>query len=145
MDIVNTINELYYQMTLYELRLLNKNPNWGNVSYNSRMYLDLIAYQQNCTVSFLAKALNISKPAVTMKVNELVRQGLVTKTQSTADKRVYYLHVNREERERIHSFDEWMALADARVRERFSEREREVFCQILYEVSGCLAAGGTNE
>ena len=87
MNLRDSLNRLYYNMTIYDVRYVNRSIT-GNLSYNSIMYLDIIAYQDNCTVSSIAETLGISKPAVTKKVNELIRLGHVVKTQSGKDKRV---------------------------------------------------------
>ena len=47
--------------------------------------------QGECTVSTLANTLHITKSAVTIKVNELERLGMVTKTRSETDRRVIQL------------------------------------------------------
>ena len=72
MNLRDSPNRLYYNMTIYDVRYVNRSIT-GNLSYNSIMYLDIIAYQDNCTVSSIAETLGISKPAVTKKVNELIR------------------------------------------------------------------------
>lgn len=95
MNLRDSLNRLYYNMTIYDVRYVNRSIT-GNLSYNSIMYLDIIAYQDNCTVSSIAETLGISKPAVTKKVNELIRLGHVVKTQSGKDKRVYYLRASDE-------------------------------------------------
>ena len=87
MNLRDSLNRLYYNMTIYDVRYVNRSIT-GNLSYNSIMYLDIIAYQDNCTVSSIAETLGISKPAVTKKVNELIRLGHVVKTQSGKDLRV---------------------------------------------------------
>ncbi|MEG2923420.1 MAG: MarR family transcriptional regulator, partial [Oscillospiraceae bacterium] len=77
MTIANAVNQFYFDMNLNELRLMAKSKVFPAITYNSLMYLDIIAYKDNCTVSFLADAFNVAKSAVTLKINELIRQGLV--------------------------------------------------------------------
>ena len=90
MKLQQAILQFYYDATLHELRLMNENTLYPDISYHSLLYLDLIAYRENCTASYLAQALHVSKPAVTANINELIAQGLVVKTQSRDDRRVNY-------------------------------------------------------
>ena len=71
MDLQETLNRYFYNQTINELRLMNESASGLNLSYNSLLYLDIISYMPQCTVSTLACALHISKSAVTMKVAEL--------------------------------------------------------------------------
>jgi len=87
----NALNQYFYTMTINELQLMNTKFHSLNITYNSLLYLDIISYTKNCTTTFLAQSLRISKSAVTIKVNELVKQGLIIKQQSEDDKRVFYL------------------------------------------------------
>lgn len=91
MELAQALRRFYYEMTLTELRLMNENQLYPDISYNSLLYLDLISDMERCTVSALAEALHVTKAAVTMRVNELIRRGLVVKTQSETDRRVNYL------------------------------------------------------
>ena len=54
MNLRDSLNRLYYNMTIYDIRYVNRSIT-GNLSYNSIMYLDIIAYQDNCTVSSIAE------------------------------------------------------------------------------------------
>ena len=84
-DLRDVLNRYYYDATVCDLRHLSKTGQ-GELSYNSVMYLDVISYQEEmlqegCTVGSLAKTLRISNSAATMKVQELVRLGLVERAQ----------------------------------------------------------------
>ena len=96
MSIVEEINEFYYRMAIYELEMMNGTDYYHGLSYNSLLYLNIIDQMEACTVSKIAEILHITKSAVTVKVNELVKQGLVVKEQSTEDKRVFYLRLNED-------------------------------------------------
>lgn len=81
-------------MALYELRVLNQKDYYKGFSYNSILYLNVISQMESCTTGKLAQALQISAPAATSKVNELIKQGAVIKTQSEDDKRVFYIKIH---------------------------------------------------
>ena len=131
MNIYNAVKEFYYEMTVKELQQLNKRESGKNITYNSIMYLDIISYKEKCTVSSLAQLLNISKSAVTIKVNELISQGLVCKTQSQEDKRVFYLSVSPEIWEEGQKQNNAFAGAIKKLKQDFSMQELETFCKVL--------------
>lgn len=131
MILKDAVNHFFYTMTVNELQLMSEKFQSLNITYNSLLYLDLIAYTPNCTVTFLSQTLRISKPAVTMKVNELVRQGIVEKRQSEEDKRIHYLVLNEELRKIYDCYDRAMYQAISRANEQYSPEEQEIFCKIL--------------
>ncbi len=92
----NGLDKLYLNMALNKLYLLNSNLNSISLTHNSLLYLDLIYQNTNCTVSLLAKALGVTKSAVTLKIKEFERQGLIEKIQSSEDKRIFYLSLKDE-------------------------------------------------
>lgn len=130
MKLVDTVNNFYYEMTINELKLVG-NGQYPEITHNSRLYLDVIAYTPQCTVSYLAKVMNISKPAVTLKINELIRHGHVVKTQSETDRRINYLAVSPEYMESCHRIDRWMLLALQTVENKHSQEEILAFCSVL--------------
>lgn len=131
MNMLDTINRFYYDMALNELDLMNQNTQYPDVSYNSMLYLDLIAYKEGCTASYLAQALHISKPAVTAKVNELIRQGYLERLQSDEDRRVHYLKVKPQVAQLYKTYDRKTLYAISRMRQEYSEEELELFCKIM--------------
>ena len=128
----DTLNQYYYDTTVCDLRQLSRTGG-GELSYNSIMYLDVISFQQceGCTVSSLAKTLHITNSAATIKVNELVKLGLVQKTRSETDRRVVYLRVTGIVADRLKSYDSPFERAAQAVEQRFKPDEIEVFCSIL--------------
>lgn len=77
MELRKALDTFYYSTALCDLRLMNKQFVDENITYNSLLYIKLI-YTMNgtCTASKLAELLHVSKPGVTLKLNELLRQGL---------------------------------------------------------------------
>lgn len=68
----------------------------GNLSVNQFMYLDAISRFKDATISELAREMNLAKPTVTNAVNFLVAGGYIDKVQSSGDKRVFYIRLNRK-------------------------------------------------
>lgn len=131
MNPTKAIDRLYYNILLNELRMMNENTLYHNITYNSLLYLDLISYTENCTVSFLANALHVAKSSVTLKVNELMRQGLVEKKQSQLDRRVYFLTVQPEILEEFKKLDQAAYYAVEQVQKQYKPEEIDRFCEML--------------
>ena len=131
MDLVKTMDRLYYDMVLAELQMMHDDELAEKITYNSLLYLDLIVYKKNCTVTYLANALHISKSAVTIKVNELVKQGIVEKIQDEDDKRIHYIQAVPHIAEKFRKFDRKANVAAQRMEQEFSQKELEQFCKML--------------
>ena len=133
MDLRDSLNRYYYDVTVSDLRQLSRTGE-GELSYNSIMYLDVIAYQRaqgTCTVSTLANTLHITRSAVTIKVNELERLGLVTKTRSETDRRVVQLDVTPQVFQSLRAYEAPFQRAVRLVEARFSPEQIADFCAIL--------------
>lgn len=145
MKLKNAISKFYFDMTINELRLMNSNISYPNITYNSLLYLDIITYKEKCTVSFLADALNVSKSAVTLKINELIKQGFVIKTKSTDDKRINYLTVKQEVIDETKIYDTMLYKAINSIEKDYSSQEVELFCDMLQLISKCFSEEYRNE
>ncbi len=134
MFLQNTLNQFFYTMTINELQLMNEKFQSLNVTYNSLLYLDIIAYSDQCTTTFLAQSLHISKSAVTIKINEMVKQGLITRHQSEADKRVFYLKLNEDIADIYRKYDKALYKAIEVADKTYSKQELETFCKIMSDI-----------
>ena len=122
MELRRALDSFYYSTALCDLRLMNRQFIDENITYNSLLYLELIyAMDGRLTASKIAEMLCVSKPAVTLKINELIRQGLVVKTPDPKDRRQNLLSINEE--------------AVKKIAEMFSEEDIEKFCQMLNVLS----------
>ncbi len=136
MELRKSLDKFYYSTALCDLRLMNRQFVDENITYNSLLYIELI-YTMNgtCTVSKLADLLNVSKPGVTLKVNELLRQGLITKTPDPEDKRKNYLSVNDDAVPQYKVFRRQDSEAIMRITDRFTPEEIGKFCEMLDIIS----------
>lgn len=130
MDLKKTMNRFYFDMVVNELRLANYNS-YQSVTYNSLLYLDIIAYKEKCTVSYIADILHVAKSAVTLKVKELEKLGLVKKIQSSEDKRVHYLEVNETLLEEYKAYDRVLNGALDEVEKKYSAAELKILFDML--------------
>ena len=96
-----------------------------------------IIYTMNgtCTVSKLAEMLHVSKPGVTAKVNELLRQGVITKTPAPEDKRKHYLAINDKAISQYKFYRKQNMKAIKRITESFTTEEINQFCKMLDMIS----------
>ena len=136
MSLRKALDTFYYSTALCNLRLMNKQFVDKNITYNSLLYIELI-YTMNgaCTASKLAELLNVSKPGITLKLNELLKQGLITKTPDPNDRRKNYLTVNEETIPQYKVFRRQDSEAVNRINEHFTPEEIDKFCKMLDIIS----------
>lgn len=77
----------------------------------------------------------MSKPGVTLKLNELLQQGLITKTQDPNDKRKNYLSVNDDAIPQYKVFRRQDSETIKRITDRFTQKEIDKFCEMLNIIS----------
>ncbi|MGZ4857124.1 MAG: MarR family winged helix-turn-helix transcriptional regulator, partial [Methanobacteriaceae archaeon] len=56
-------------------------------------YIELINKNEGISVSELSKTLNVKKSTVSIAINQLIELRILTKIQSSTDKRVYFLQL----------------------------------------------------
>lgn len=135
MNTLDEMNYFYYHMSLYELQIMNGNDYYHGLSYNSILYLNVIAQMEECTVSKVAEALNITKSAVTIKINELMKQGAVIKTQSTQDKRMFYIRISPDMEKNFLIYDQMFIDVVEKLKTQYSEEQLNLFNEILHSIS----------
>lgn len=127
------LTTFYYSSALCNLHLMNHSTDADNsLSYNSLLYLELIhSMDGHCTASRIADLLGISRPAVTLKVNDLIRKGLVTKTKNPDDGRSNLLAVNEENVPRFRVYRKMDNNAVEKILDNFSHEDVQKFCRML--------------
>ena len=136
MDLRKALDAFYYSSALCDLRLMNRSFVDESVTYNSLLYLELIyTLEGRATASQLADMLHVSRPGVTLKINELIRQGLVTKTVDPEDRRKNYLSVNEDAMPKYKVYRRQDNEAVERIRSRFTPEEIDRFCEMLNIIS----------
>ena len=131
MDIRTATNRFCKEYCLNELKLMNSNKFNGKITYNSLLYLDLISYNPNCTVSYIADSLNIARSSVTIKIIELEKLGLVVKHQSEHDKRVFYLSLSNMVVDIFDKDNNSLMKAAKEIESKFSKHEIDVYFEML--------------
>lgn len=139
MEFTDAMNYFYYRTSVSELRWLNEDDR--SITYNSMLYLNVIAYTQDCTVSKLAEIVRITKPAVTIKVNELEKRGFVVKERSLEDRRVIYLRLSPSMAELYGMYDRLGISTELELRKKYSEQELSLFSVMLRDVANATMEG----
>lgn len=127
MDLVKEINDFYYHMALYELQVMNGNDYYNGLSYNSLLYINVMEQMEECTVSKMADVL---------KINELVKQGVVVKKQSEKDKRVYFLELSPHMEQIVGVYDQVFYKIERELKEKYPQEQLEMFGDVLKTISG---------
>ena len=134
MTLPEALNYYHYRSSIDELRWLN-GGDYNGITYNSMLYLNVIANTPDCTPSKLADMVRITRPAVTIKVNELVKRGFVVKEPSAEDKRIVYLRLNEQMREQYRAYYQHGVLAEKLMLAKYSERETELLARMLMDIA----------
>ncbi len=129
------ISKFFYDMTLSELQRMKKSALFGRLSYNSLLYLDLIDMTPHCTVSRLAALLQVTKSAVTIKVGEMQKLGLVDKIRSQDDKRVFYLRIKPEIEAEYRTYNRALMRGVKAVEKKYAKKDIDLFCAIFSDFS----------
>lgn len=107
----------------------------GNMSYRDIMFINLIMFMDNCTVSKLADMLNISKPAVTVRVNQLIEKGIVIKQKSKLDERVNILMISPQVYTTYGEEDRRINHALTKLCEEYPPEDVERFAEMMNSLS----------
>jgi DNA-binding MarR family transcriptional regulator len=135
MDFPQLMDYLFYRGSVGELRMLNNHDYTRGISYHSMLYLNVIAYERECTVSKLAELLHITTSAAVIKVGELVRQGLVEKVRSLDDGRVHHLRLTQKTLEIYEQYSRISAETHSYLLSKYTGAELDIFNKILREVA----------
>lgn len=137
--------QFFHDMTLNELRLMNRQITDQNITYNTFLYYDLVAtHQGEYTASQIADLLHVSKPAVITKVNEMIKLGYLYKKQSTTDKRVYYLFAHEDGVRDEFLYQKMDHGVVEALMEKYSKSDLETFCDIMYDIGALYLNKGEN-
>ena len=113
------------------LKELNRAHNNLDVSYQDLLYMDIIYFHPDTTVSYIAEALNIAGTAVTVRLNRMEKNGWITRTRSESDRRQYIISLTGEAMAMYREYeDEWSAKMDA-LCEKYSESKVDEFLDML--------------
>ncbi|MGL5382023.1 MAG: MarR family winged helix-turn-helix transcriptional regulator [Culicoidibacterales bacterium] len=116
-------------MDLDEFNTIKNSDLGEQLSYSNIVLIYIINHYEQVTASELAKHLNVSKPAITQKINELEKLGMVVKTRSQTDKRIVYLSLSDQLKQTASQAK--MATVIDVVDQHFSAEKKAIFEEIL--------------
>lgn len=129
MNLRESFFHLYHGLNALEFQTNSKKS--GDLTYRDLMYINLIMFMDDCTVTKLAEIMNISKPAVTMRVNRLIEQGIIIKQKSREDERVNILMLSPATYARFGENDKRINHALAKICEEFPPEDVKVFAKMM--------------
>lgn len=135
MSIVDAINSFYYRMSINELKIMNEGDAYSKLPYNSVLIINIIEQIPDCTISKLARALCVTKSAVTIRVNELCAKGVVLKKQSETDKRVFILSLSDDMKKYISTYDRVLCDVENQLRRKYTSEQLQFFIEILNTIN----------
>ena len=133
-----TLKKYYHNKAIAELCWFQSLRSSPDITYHDQLYLDIIsAHNGEFTASQMADLLNVARPAVTQKINALVKKGYVERTRSTHDKRIYYLSVVTKPEFSL-PYDELDKVIYKNLCTHYTENELEKFCDTLSVLSDAI-------
>lgn len=94
LELVESMDELSDLMRKFQTQLLS--GDLKQYTLRQLYYIELINKNEGISVSEIAKRLEVKKSTVSVAINQLIELGIVTKIQSSTDKRFYYLQLTQK-------------------------------------------------
>jgi len=94
-EVVRTAFNRFLKMYFNSSREVYEEINFKEITGKQFKYLKLIRKHDKSTYSELAELFCISKPTLTETINKFLDAGLVQKTRSSEDQRVYYISLTK--------------------------------------------------
>ena len=107
----------------------------GGTSYRDIMLINIIMFMNDCTVSKIADLLNVSKSAITVRVNKLTEQGMILKQKNVNDGRSSILTAAPKVYTLYRDEDKSINYALTKICESYSLEEIKLFSTMLDDLS----------
>ncbi len=138
--LIKALNKITHDTALYELKRLYSHDKKSELSYHDTLYLNIIESHPNkYTSSQIADLLNITRPSVTEKINQLCKKGYILRTQSETDKRVFYLSINPNSPKDYEIVASYENEVERSILEKFGHEKVDVFCEMVEYLSDILS------
>ncbi len=119
------------EIEIHDYKIQTQSYFLSKLSYSTRKYLTILSFSEHNTISDIAKMLGLTKAAVTLKMNELEKQGLIIREQSEKDKRVYYIRVPQIVKDAWEESDAIFEKITSKCEKKFSDTELNCFFKVL--------------
>jgi DNA-binding MarR family transcriptional regulator len=91
LELVESMDKLSALMRKFQTQL--RTGDLKEYTLRQLYYIELIDKNEGTSVSELAKTMDVKKSTVSVAINQLIDLGIVTKIQSSDDKRFYFLQL----------------------------------------------------
>lgn len=91
LELVESMDKLSTFMENFKKKILS--GDLKNFTLRQLYYIELINKNEDISISELAKMLDVKKSTVSIAINQLIDQDIITKIQSSADKRQFFLQL----------------------------------------------------
>ncbi len=129
---IKAIDKFFHDLAIIDLQRSYTDFDTSDLSYHDTLYLNIIeAHPNRYTSSQIADLLKVTRPAVTQKINVLVKKGYIIRTQSETDKRVFYLAINPKKsfyNDEDRKFDKKFTKV---LEEKYGEEMLEKLCEMI--------------
>ena len=132
MERAERFRKIKLDMSLKELK---RAQNDMDVSYQDLLYMDIIYFHPETTVSYIADVLNIAGTAVTVRLNRMEKNGWIKKLQSPDDRRQALIYITDEGKQaRLYIREQRRKRADAFF-EVLSDEEKQTLLELLNKIN----------
>ncbi len=119
------------EIEIHDFKIQTQSSFFSTLSYSTRKYLSILSFSEYNTISDIAGMLGLTKSAVTLKMNELEKKGLIIREQSEKDKRVYHIRVPQIVKKAWKESDEIFEKITSKTGKKFSDKELNCFFDVL--------------
>ncbi len=138
--LTKALKRITHDTAIYELKRLYSYNKKSVLSYHDTLYLNIIeAHPNKYTSSQIADLLKITRPSVTEKINQLCKKGYILRTQSKADKRIFYLSINPNGPKDYETTAEYEDELEHDILTKFGEEKVDLFCEMIEYLSDLMS------
>lgn len=130
------LSKFFMAVDMDNYRTIRESTFGDDLAYSDILQICMINSREHLTIGELGKLMNLSKPAITQKVNDLVQRGIVEKIQSPTDKRYTYLALTSQFYENC--VNSKVLSLNTTLKESFSQEEQEIFRKMLNHLTDYL-------
>jgi Transcriptional regulators len=131
----STLVNLLWEACIQNLNTILSEEEADKFTNNDYYYLLVIQSLQRPNFSQIAEKLSVTKPAVSAIIRKLIKLDLVTKIQSSEDKRIYYVELTTKGRcilQGDNAIYKWVADNIIEIAE--NETEQQIVKRIIFEL-----------
>jgi len=132
-EIVESMDKLSQLMQRFQTELLT--GELKKYTLRQLYYIELIDKNEGISVSEISRMLDIKKSTVSIAVNQLIEQDIVSKIQSNTDKRFYFLKLTFKGKEIMQMHKQVHQNTIKKILNILDQNEVEKFIKIVDKIS----------